>query len=92
MGQPKHAMGPMAVERVTITERKSDWILRWEDGSDAGREKAIQTAGEALGRVREYGKILARDGISTVLKIDWKPRSRIGHMVVKALSDAGRLA
>lgn len=66
---------------VVIEESRGGWRLRW----NAADEEYQPTAADALAAVKEMARILADGGINSMVTIEWKPRSRVGWRVVRAL-------
>lgn len=84
-------MRPVLVcERIEIHEVADEWRVTWATGPHAGRQRFCPTAADALRRVRRYGLLLARDGVSSAIVVDWLPISRVGRMVCRALAPEGR--
>lgn len=49
-------------------------------------EKTVKTASHAARLIKKSAKFMAEKGISTIYKIEWEPTTRIGKMVVKAIT------
>ncbi len=71
----------MEADKIQIQEESEGWSLHIQGTTP----RHFSTAAKALTAVREYGVTLAGETGSSVLLVEWFPKTTIGRQVVKAL-------
>lgn len=81
-------MGATVVEWCEIEEvpREDGWTVKWRSGTCKGWRVTVPSAGDALRHVAEHIEKLSAQGLSSMVRVDWDPRTEIGRQAVAALT------
>ena len=76
----------MQLHRLIVEERHDRWLIHRE----GKMTETYWTAADALRAIKENATVLAELGLSSAIRIEWRTTSRVGRMVVNAITKDGQ--